>query len=269
MVKPENFVSKDPNKRVCKLTKSIYGLEHASHQWYHKFHQVIFSFGFEMNVVDDCVYHKFSGRKYIFLVLYVDDILLATNDIGLLHETKRFLSRNFEMKDLGNASFVLGIEILRERYQGTLRLSQRSYIDKILKRFGMQDYKPGDTLVAKGDKFSLNQCQKGNLEVQEMQNIPYACAIWSLMYAQVCMWPDVAYIIGVLGRYLSNLGMDHWKVVKRIMRYLKKSKDYMLINRRSDHLEVIGYFDSDFAGYQDSRKSTSGYNYLLAGGAVS
>ena len=74
---------------VCKLTKSIYELKQAFHQWYHKFHQVILSFGFEMNLVDDCVYHKFSGSKYIFLVLYVDDILLAINDIGMLHETSK------------------------------------------------------------------------------------------------------------------------------------------------------------------------------------
>ena len=72
----------------------------------------VISFGFEMNVVDDCVYHKFSESKYIFLVLYVDDILFATNDIGMLHETKIFLSRNFKMKDLGDTSFELGIEIL-------------------------------------------------------------------------------------------------------------------------------------------------------------
>ena len=111
MVQLENFVSGDPKNMVCKLTKSIYGLKHASRQCYHKFHQVILSFGFEMNLVDDCVYHKFSGSKYIFLVLYVDDILLATNDIGMLHETKRFLSRNFKMKDLGDASIVLGIQI--------------------------------------------------------------------------------------------------------------------------------------------------------------
>lgn len=96
---------------VCKLKKSIYGLKEDSHQWYHKFHQVILSFGFEMNIVDDCVYHKFNSSKYIFLVLYVDDILLAGNDIGLLYETKRFLSKKFEMKDLGDACFVLGIKI--------------------------------------------------------------------------------------------------------------------------------------------------------------
>jgi len=92
MVQPENFVLGGPKYMVCKLKKSIYGLKQASRQWYFKFHQVISSFGFEANQVDDYLYQKFSGSKYIFLVLYVDDILLASNDIGLLHETKKFLT---------------------------------------------------------------------------------------------------------------------------------------------------------------------------------
>ena len=83
MVQLKNFVSGDPKKMVYKLKKSIYGLEQASRQWYHKFHLGIVSFGFEINMVNECVSHKFSGSKHIFLVLYVDDILLATNDIGL------------------------------------------------------------------------------------------------------------------------------------------------------------------------------------------
>ncbi|RVW60487.1 Retrovirus-related Pol polyprotein from transposon TNT 1-94 [Vitis vinifera] len=177
MVQPENFVSEDSKNMVCKLTKSIYGLKQASRQ---------------------------CGSKYIFLVLYVDDILLATNDIGILHDTKRFLSKHFEMKDLGDASFVLGIQIHRDRSRGILGLSQRTYIDKVLQRYGMQNSKPGDTPVAKGDKFSLNQCPKNSLESQEMQKIPYASAVGSLMYAQVCTRPDIAYIVGMLGRYLSN-----------------------------------------------------------------
>ena len=192
------------SKWFLKLKKSIYGLKQASRQWYYKFHQVVISFGFQMNLADDCIYHKFSGSKYIFLVLYVDDILLAINDIGLLHETKRFLSKQFEMKDLGDASFFLGIQICRDRSRGILRLSQKSYIDKLLKRFGMQDCKPGDTHVSKGDKFSLCQCPKNDLETKEMQKIPYASTIESLMYAQVCKHPDIAYIVGMLGRYLSN-----------------------------------------------------------------
>ncbi|KAL6315384.1 hypothetical protein AAG906_000494 [Vitis piasezkii] len=239
---------------VCKLTKSIYGLKQASRQWYFKFHQIIVSYGFEANLMDECVYHKFSGSKYIFLVLYVDDILLATNDIGILHDTKRFLSKHFEMKDLGDASFVLGIQIHRDRSRGILGLSQRTYIDKVLQRYGMQNSKPGDTPVAKGDKFSLNQCPKNSLESQEMQKIPYASAVGSLMYAQVCTRPDIAYIVGI---------------TKRVMRYLQRTKEYMLTYRRLDQLELIGYSDSDFAGCQDSRRSTSGYIYLLAGGAIS
>ena len=89
------------------------------------------------------------------------------------------------------------------------------------------------------------------------------------MYAQVCMCPDIAYIVGVLGWYLSNPGMDHWKAAKRVMRYLQRTKDYMLTYRRSDQLEIIGYSDSDFDGCLDSRKSTSGCIFMLSGGAIS
>ena len=104
IVQPETFESGDLKNMACKLKKSIYRLKQASQKWYFKFHQVIISFGFGVNLVDDCIYHRFRGSKYIFLVLYVNDILLAINDIGLLHETKSFLVKNFEMKDLGDSS---------------------------------------------------------------------------------------------------------------------------------------------------------------------
>lgn len=108
-----------------------------------------------MNVVDDFVYHKVSVSKYFFLVLYVNNILLASNDLDLLHETKKFLSNKFEMKDLGDTSFVLGIKIHRESSQDILELSQKIYIEKVFKGFDMQNYKPGDTHVAKEGKLSL------------------------------------------------------------------------------------------------------------------
>ena len=140
---------------VCKLKCFIYGVKQASHLWNHKFHQTIVSYGFESNIVEKCIYHKFSGSKFIFLVLYVDDILLACNDIGLLHEIKRFLSSHFEIKDLGDASFVLGIKIHRDRSRAILGLSQKSYIEKVLVRFGMKDCAQISTPLAKGEKFSL------------------------------------------------------------------------------------------------------------------
>ena len=202
-------------------------------------------------------------------MLYVDDILLASSDVGLLHETKRFLSSKFDMKDLGDASFVLGIQIYRDRPRGILGLSQKAYIDKVWSRFGMSNCAPRDTPAAKGDKFSLHQCPKNELEKKDMERFPYASAIGSLMYAQVCTRLNIAYIIGMLGRYLSNPGMDHWKKAKRVMRYLQRTKDYMLTYRRSSHLEIVGYSDSDFAGCLDSRKSTSSYIFMLARGAIS
>ena len=112
----------------------------------------------------------------------------------------------------------------------------------------MHDCKPGDAPVAKGDKFSLSQCPKNNFEIQEMQQIPYVLAIGSLMYSQVCMRPNIAYIVDMLGRYLSNPGKDHWIEAKRVMRYLQRTKDYMLTHRKSDQLEIIRYSNSDFSG---------------------
>ena len=102
-----------------------------------------------------------------------------------------------------------------------------------------------------------------------MQNIPYTSAVGSLMYAQVCTGPDIAFIVAMLGRYMSNPRVDHWKAAKRVMRYLKRTKDFMLTYRRSDSLEIFGYSDSDFSGYQDSKRSTSGYVFMLARGVIS
>ena len=100
-----------------------------------KFDQTIRNFGFKENVEDNCVYAKFKNGKFIFLILYVDNILLASSDVSLLLETKKFLSSKFDMKDLGEASFVLVIEIHRDRNKGVLGLSQNAYIEKILKKF--------------------------------------------------------------------------------------------------------------------------------------
>jgi hypothetical protein len=132
----------------------------------------------------------------------------------------------------------------------------------------MENYKPGNTHVAKGDKFSLDQCPKTELEKSEMHQISYASLIGSVMYAQVCTRLDIAYITGMLGRYLNNPGMNHWKAVKRVLRYLQRTKNQMLTYRRSNKLEVIEYTDSDFADCVDSLKSTPGYIFMLAGGAI-
>ena len=125
-------------------------------------------------------------------MLYVDDILLSSNDMVLLFEIKSFLSKNFEMKDLGDASFVIDIQIQRGRTRGILGLSQKVNNDKVLDRCSMKN-------CSRGDKLSLLQCPKNDLQKEQMKDNPHASVVESMMYAQICTRPDIAYTIEKLG----------------------------------------------------------------------
>ena len=126
---------------------------------------------------DNCVYSKFKNGKFIFLILYVDDILLASSDVNLLLETKKFLSSNFDMKDLGEASFVLGIEIHRDRRKGSLGLSQKAYLEKVLKKYSMHACKPSPAPRVKGDSFGEFQCPRNQYEIDRIKAVLYASAV--------------------------------------------------------------------------------------------
>ncbi|KAL0546022.1 hypothetical protein IC582_015926 [Cucumis melo] len=171
------------------------------------------------------------------------------------------------MKDLENAQYVLGIEIVRNRKNKTLAMSQTSYIDKMLLRYKMQNSKKGLLPYIYGIHLSKEQCPKTPQEVQDMSNIPYASAVGSLMYAMLCTRPDTCYSVGIVSRYQSNPGRDHWTVVKNILKYLRRTKDYMLVYGSKD-LILTGYTDSDFQSDKDVRKSTSESVFTLNGGAV-
>ena len=193
----------------------IYDLNQDSKQWYLKIDETIRKFGFQENEEDNGIYAKFKNRKFIFLILYVDDILLANSGVDLLLETKKFLSSRFDMKDLGEASFILGIEIHRDRRNGVLALSQKAYLEKILKKYGMYMSKSTPAPIVKGDSFGKHQCPKNQYELEQIKAVPYASAIGSLHYAQVCTRPDLSFITGVLGRYQSNTDIEYWKMVKK------------------------------------------------------
>ncbi|KAL0295041.1 UNVERIFIED_CONTAM: Retrovirus-related Pol polyprotein from transposon TNT 1-94 [Sesamum angustifolium] len=173
------------------------------------------------------------------------------------------------MKDMGEASYVIGIEIHRDRSKRILGLSQKAYIEKVLAKFRMSACSSTAAPIVKGDKFGIHQSPQNSLEENQMKNVPYASVVGSLMYVQVCTRPDIAFAVGMLGRYQSNPGIEHWKAAKKVMRYLQGTKDLQLIYKHTENLEVVGYSDSDFAGCLDTRKSTSGYIFLLANGAIS
>jgi hypothetical protein len=131
--------------------------------------------------------------------MYVNDILLASSDVSLLLEKKKFLSTNFNMKDLGEASFILGIEIHQDRSKGVLGLSQMAYIEKVLKKFSMHSSSPA--LIVKGNRYRDFQCPRNQYELNQMKVVPYASAVGSLQYAQVCTRPNLAFVTELLGRF--------------------------------------------------------------------
>nr|GEZ51305.1 putative zinc finger, CCHC-type [Tanacetum cinerariifolium]GEZ66745.1 putative zinc finger, CCHC-type [Tanacetum cinerariifolium] len=186
MAQPQGFKPKGQEHLVCKFKKSIYGLKQASRQRYLKVDEVMKKHNIIKNQVDQCVYLKMSGRNFIILVLYVDDILLASNNIDLLHESKCFLFRNFDMKDLGEASYVIGIEIHQDQANEKLGLSPKEYIERILNRFNKQHCSLTVAPVIKGDVFGSHQYSKTEFEYEEIKRILYALIVGSLMYAQVC-----------------------------------------------------------------------------------
>ena len=172
------------------------------------------------------------------------------------------------MKNLGEASHILGIKLLRDRQKRMLGLSQASYIDQILARFSMQDSKKGFVPFRVRISLSANQHPKTPAEIERMRGIPYALVVGSLMYAMLCKRPDICFTIGMVSIYQSDPGEEHWIAVKHIFKYLRRTRDYMLVYQ-DESLVPIGYTDSDFQLDIESKKSTSRYVFTLGGGAVS
>ena len=159
------------------------------------------------------------------------------------------------MKDLGEASYVLGIKIYRDRSRKLLGLSQSTYIDKVLKWFNMQESKRGFLPMTHGINLSKAQCPKTQDERERMNKIPYASAIGSIMYAMLCTRPDVSYALSMTSRYQSNPGECHWTAVKNILKYLRRTKDAFLIYGGEEELVVKGYIDASFQYDKDNFRS--------------
>jgi len=205
-----------------------------------------------------------------FLVLYVDDILLLGNDVKLLESVKEYLNSQFFMKDLGEVAYILGIKIYRDRSKCLLALSQKTYLEKILKRFNMEESKKGFLPVPRGSRLSVTQYPVTAKDRNEMSIKPYASAIGSIMYAMLSTRLDVALAISLTNRFQSNPGKEHWNAVKNILKYLRRTKDLFLVyGGCEEELAVKGYVDASLGTDPDDSKSQTGYVFVLNGGAIS
>ncbi|KAG8497203.1 hypothetical protein CXB51_008568 [Gossypium anomalum] len=238
MTQPEGFVDPKNAGKICKLQRSIYGLKQASRSWNLHFNDAIKEFGFIKNEDEPCVYKKVSGNTITFL-------------------------------DLGEATYILGVKIYRDRSRRLLGLSQGTYIDKVLKRFNMEESKRGFLPMRHGISLSKEMCPSTPQERERMSKIPYASAIESIMYAMLCTRLDVSYALSMTSRYQVDLGEGHWTTVKNILKYLRRTKDTFLIYGGEEELSVKGYTDASFQTDKDDSRSQSGFVFCLNGGAVS
>ncbi|KAH9750945.1 Integrase catalytic domain-containing protein [Citrus sinensis] len=190
---------------------------------------------------DCCVYFKETSRGgMIYLLLYVDDMLIACHDREEINHLKNLLSREFEMKELGEAKRILGMDIIINKSKKSLLLTQQSYIRKVLVRFGMNDAKQVHTPLASHFKLSAAQ-------------------------------PDISHAVSLVSKFIANPGYEHWRAVQWIMRYLKRTLEVGLIYGGEDKNghTLICYVDADFAGDLDKRRSQTGYLFTLEGCTVS
>uniref|UniRef100_A0A2N9J8U9 Integrase catalytic domain-containing protein n=1 Tax=Fagus sylvatica TaxID=28930 RepID=A0A2N9J8U9_FAGSY len=209
-----------------------------------------------------------KGKEHKVCRLKKNDMLIVGQDANMVGSLKKELFKSFDMKDLGPARQILGMQILRDRKAKKLWLSQEKYVERVLERFNMKHAKPVSTPLGGHFKLSKKSCPSSNKEKENMASIPYSSAVGSLMYAMVCTRPDIAHAVGVVSRFMVNPGKEHWEAVKWIFRYLRgSSKSCLSFGSSKPVLE--GYTDADMAGDLDGRKSTSGFLFTFAGGAVS
>lgn len=268
MEQPEGYEVE--GRQVCCLKKSLYGLKQSPRKWNQRFNSFMCSVGYQRSRYDTCVYiKKLSEDTHIYLLLYVDDMLIASSDKEEIKKLKKLLSKEFEMKDLGPAKKILGMDIIRNREEGTLWLSQENYVDKVLSTYKMDDCKSVSTPL--GAHFKLRAATDEVLKKEEeyMKQIPYANVIGSVMYLMIGSRPDLAYAVGLVCRYMSNPTKDHWQAVKWVLRYIRGSKMVGLQFKKSDKFEIKGYCDSDYATDPDRRRSVSGYVFTSGGNTIS
>lgn len=264
----EGFVQDRNRKFVYKLKKSLYGLKQSPRQWYKKFDSSMVSQDFVRSEYAHCVYFKsLKNGLFVILALYVDYMLVTSKSMVEINKLQVQLARTFDMKDVGGAKEILGIEIHKEREHGKLWLSQQKYVEKILIRFGMQDVKPVNISLASHFKFASSLFPTTKENKDYMSHVSYVNVIGSLMYVTVCTRLDISHVIGVINRYMSNLGKECWATMKCVLRYLRGTSDYC-ITYDGCSSAMCGYVDYDFAGDLDKRRSTSSYVFTLASGTI-
>src|SRR6266481_3144334 len=260
MAKPDHF--NDGSGHILKLVQAIYGLKQAGRMWHQKLCHILKNIGFSRSTADKCVYIKKAHDSTLIITIYIDDLGLFVTSKSEMAELKKELKDNFTMTDLGEMKKILGIQVIRDRKAGTLKIMQGAYIDKILARFNMAEANPVSTPLPKNIKLDDIQAQT------EDPSMPYAKAIGSLMYAAIQTQPDIAFVVQHLSQYTLHPAQEHWATVKCVLQYLKGTCNEGIIYKHAKTMPQLKvYSDTNFANRADA-KSISGYACVMDGACI-
>lgn len=244
---------------VLKLNRSLYGLKQSPKCWNIRFHNYISSLGFTNSNADYCLYYKRCDVSIVYLLLYVDDMIICGENLRSINKLKEDLSNEFKMKDLGEIKTFMGINFNHDKINNIVTLDQQEYISKILEKFDMTNCN-SISIPMEPKLYLKKHCGKQTL-------FPYRELLGSLMYLMIATRPDLCYAICYLSRFQDSASDEHWQHLKKVLRYVKGTKDMKLVYRRNSNDSLIGYVDSDWAN-DEERKSTSGYIFKIFGNSV-
>ena len=272
---PEGVREEGKEGWYWKLKKPLYGLKQAGRQWKVKLNEVMRNLRFEKGQADDCLYILREKGEIVMLVLvYVDDMAVAGRSLARITQFKNDLTKVFDITDLGELKYILGIQVKRDRKACTISLNQTAYIHHVLARFGMKDCTPVSTPLAVKHDLSVSQSPKTEKERTEYtkyaNGIHYLEIVGSLLYATQTR-PDIQFPVGLISQFGGNPGKPHLEAAKRIMRYLKGTAHFgLVLGRRGEgSFDVVGWTDSSWAQDPDSRRSVGGFVFDVAGSSVS
>jgi len=270
MRQPEGFVEKGRDW-YWRLLKSLYGLKQAGRCWHKKLNEVLVQLGFKRTICEHSIWVFQRGEERVIVPVFIDDMTIAARTKKAIQEVKDDLRKHFKLRDLGPTSFLLGVEVKRDRSTRTLTLNQRQYILDLLERFSLSDCNAVTTPLDPSVRLSSAQSPQTKEDIKAMHSVPYLQAVGALMYLAVATRPDISYTVGVLARFSKNPGPLHWKAVKHLFRYLKGTMDYKLtyIGSTPPSELFTTYTDADHAGNPDNGRSTSGYVVKMGNGAIS
>ncbi|KAG9019865.1 hypothetical protein FRB90_003456 [Tulasnella sp. 427] len=227
MREPEGFQAKSEDW-VCRLRKGLYGLKQSGRLWYQKLGEVLEGMGFIRLVSDPSIYVWGKDGLKVIVLVSVDDLALVSKSKARIQEVKDALAKVFKIQDLGPTSFLLGVYITCNQSSLSLSLSQHQYTANLLERFGMSNCTPVTTPMEPGLKLTKEMSPSTAEEMAEMKGIPYLNAVGALNYLTIVTCPDISYTVGKLACFNSKPGMQHWKAVKHLFRYLQRTKDMKL-----------------------------------------